>query len=80
MNQGDRENPRLGDDRLGTPQLPTPLVQLVGVDAVSHRYTRNGGASLVARFDCAALEFERVGSSGCHRVRQKLSGHQHASA
>jgi hypothetical protein len=62
------------------PRTSCPLVQLVRVDAVSHRHAGNRGAGLVARFDCTALEFERVGSPGRHRVRQKLSGHQQASA
>jgi len=56
--------------------LPTPFVQLVGVDAAAHRHTGYGGAGPFTGFDRAALEFESVGSSGCHRVRQKLSGHQ----
>ena len=69
VNYGDREYLRLGDDRVGKLQLPTPFVQLVGVDAVGHRHTGYGGARPVTGFYCAALEFERVGSSGCHRVR-----------
>ena len=45
---------------------------LIGVDRVGHRHAGNRGAKLITGFDCAALEFETVRSSGRHIVSIKI--------